>query len=97
MSSIKQHTPKVVFYDDAPTFGGHEVMILNALCGLIKRNACQITFIYSSTNVRLEKKLRALQVHGASLSLMPLSYASGRLQFLRTVCAIRHLKRLRGL
>jgi glycosyltransferase involved in cell wall biosynthesis len=86
---------RLVFYDDASVYGGHEVMILNALRHLVQLDAYEIVFIYSASNDRLGAELKLLQANCPKLSLVPFSYASGKLQFLRTLWAVGPQRGLR--
>jgi glycosyltransferase involved in cell wall biosynthesis len=86
---------RLIFYDDAPVYGGHEVMILNALRHLTQVDTYEILFIYSASNFRLESELKMLLVNCPRLSLVRFPYTSGWLQFLRTLWAVKPLRDLR--
>lgn len=82
---------QLVFYDDAATFGGHELMTLRLVEFLAARQACEITFIASRLNTELCRRLGEV-VPKIKLLLTP--YTSGRGQWLRTYLSIRALLRL---
>ena len=82
---------QLVFYDDAATFGGHELMTLRLVDFLAARQACEITFIASRLNTELCRRLGEV-VPKIKLLLTP--YTSGRGQWLRTYLSIRALLRL---
>lgn len=84
----------LVFYNDAPTFGGHELMVLRLVDHLARQAKYSITFIASERNSELCRRLAAVQP-GIQLRLTP--YTSGPGQWLRTyfsLGALLHLRRL---
>lgn len=85
---------RLLFYDDSPVYGGHEIMIINSLEYLLKTDIYEISFIYSPINIRLESELIKIRYIYPKLMLIPFKYTSGRLQFLRTLWAIRPLQKL---
>ncbi len=87
---------RVLIYDDAAVFGGHEEMTLNALQWLIVAGDYEIGFAYSRQNVSLESRLEELALHSGSLQLLPFSYTSRSLQFLRTPFAFKASRTLRA-
>jgi glycosyltransferase involved in cell wall biosynthesis len=90
-------TRRLLFYDDSPDFGGHEVMTLGILEYLLETREYDISFIYSLRNRGLENGLAAVQSRFPGLVLEQTSYTSGRLQFLRTLVAIKALRHTREL
>lgn len=75
---------RVLFYDDVAVFGGHEEMTLNALQSMANSGDFEIGFVYSRKNVSLESRLRKLANRYPCLQLLPRTYTTGSLQFLRT-------------
>lgn len=95
--SLNSTATRLLFYDDSPVYGGHEVMILGILEYLMETGRHDIAFIYPPGNSRLERELTRIQSRFPSLVLVQSSYSSGRLQFLRTFLAIGALRRTREL
>ncbi len=85
---------RICFYDDAPTFGGHELMSLRLVEQLASQGQSEITFIASRLNTELCRRLAAL---APRLTLLPTPYTSGRGQWLRTWLSIGPLLQLRRL
>lgn len=90
-------TQRVLFYDDAPTYGGHEAATLSMISHLLGEHQWEICFIYSPANMRLEAELQCLRASFPGLRLVTFPYTSGRLQFLRSRLAFGALRRLRAL
>ena len=90
-SEILNNSPtgRLLFYDDSPDFGGHEVMTLRIVEYLLETREFDISFIYSLRNRLFENELAAIQSRFSGLVLEPSSYASGRLQFFKTLVAVR--------
>ena len=85
---------QLVFYDDAATFGGHELMTLRLVDFLAARQACEITFIASRLNTELCRRLGDI-VPKIKVLLTP--YTSGRGQWLRTYFSVKSLLQLLSL
>jgi glycosyltransferase involved in cell wall biosynthesis len=84
----------ICFYDDAATFGGHELMALRLIEQLARQGECQITVIASRSNSELCRQLAAV-VPQVKLHLTP--YTSGRGQWLRSWLSFGPLLQLRRL
>lgn len=92
---------KILFYDDAPFFGGHEAMTLNAVeyITLSSGTDANVSFVFHSGNSNLRRRLEALAQKSQTLSLYPIEYRSRRLQHFRTmfsrrkICIIKSLIR----
>lgn len=82
---------QLVFYDDAATFGGHELMTLRLVEFLAARQACEITFIASRLNTELCRRLGDIV---PKIKLLPTPYTSGRGQWLRTYLSVKSLLQL---
>lgn len=85
---------RICFYDDAPTFGGHEFMALRLIEHLCRDGGCEITFIASRLNTELCRQLTTV---APQVKLLPTMYTSGRGQWLRTWLSIVPLLHLRQL
>lgn len=84
-------TTKVLFYDDAPNFGGHELMTMRLLEQMERQSDHEIAFVISWANQEL---LRQIETFAPSVRVLPQTYASGRGQWLRTYVSIIPLLRL---
>ena len=84
----------LAFYDDATTFGGHELMVLRLVEHLAQQGKHRLTFIASSLNTELCRRLSEV-LPPIELQLTP--YSSGQGQWVRTYLSIRPLLQLRRL
>lgn len=84
-------TAKVFFYDDAPNFGGHELMTMRLVEHMVRQARHEIGFVTSGLNREL---CRQLDRFAPSVRVLPQPYASGRGQSLRTYVSIEPLLRL---
>ena len=87
----------IVFYSDAPVFGGHEVMFVNVLKHILSVKAWKLGIVYCYKNKKLESELEQLKNIYPELVLFPDIYASSRLQYLRTFWSFRARRRIRSL
>ncbi len=85
---------KVLFYDDAPDFGGHELQTMAAVRHLLAQADTEVGFIYFPGNARLAKHILALAARYPRFSPLPQDYASGGFQFLRTLLSVRATGRI---
>lgn len=85
---------RLFFYDDAPTFGGHEVMTLRLVEFFADQRKYDITFVASALNLELCRRLSGVS---PPIRIVQTAYTSGRGQWLRTYCSIGPLLRLRRL
>ncbi len=88
---------RVLIYDDSAVFGGHEEMTLNALQRMVVVGDYEVGFVYCRQNVSLESRLQGLALQSGCLQLLPFSYTSRSLQFLRTPFAFRASRSLRAI
>ncbi len=72
---------KLVFYNDSPVFGGHEIMTLYAIEALISESDILVDFIYCQENIQLEQKL--LQIKTNKLILSKINISTRKLQGIR--------------
>lgn len=85
---------RICFYDDAATFGGHELMTLRLVEQLAAAGTYDITFIASRKNAELCRRLASAV---PQVRLLLTSYTSARGQWLRTYLSIKPLLHLRQL
>lgn len=85
---------KVLFYDDAPDFGGHELQTLAAVRHLVAQPDTEVGFIYFRGNARLAKPIAELAAQFPRFSALPQDYASRSFQFLRTLVSWRAIRRI---
>ncbi len=85
---------KVLFYDDAPDFGGHELQTLAAVRHLVAQPNTEVGFIYFKGNARLAKPIAELAAQCPRFSALPQDYASRSFQFLRTLFSWRAIRRI---
>jgi glycosyltransferase involved in cell wall biosynthesis len=76
---------RVLFYDDAAEFGGHETMTLAAVRYIASQPNIEVGFIYFRGNLRLARQIADLAAQYPRLTPMPQDYASRAFQFLRTL------------
>ena len=66
---------KILFYDDAPGFGGHEVTVVDAIKYIINSHPdIEVSFIYWEENKRLEERLELLKKEGGHIETYPYHY-----------------------
>ena len=85
---------KILFYDDAADFGGHELMTIAAVRHAVAQPNVQVGFIFFRGNTRLAEKIAELAAQYPSLKPMPQDYASQRFQFFRTLVSGRSIRRI---
>jgi glycosyltransferase involved in cell wall biosynthesis len=73
----------LLFYDDSPVFGGHEVMSLLGLEAVLADFAGPVHFIASSANGKLCEKVAALASDHPQLVLEKVDWQSSKLEALR--------------
>lgn len=85
---------RVLFYDDAPDFGGHELQTLAALRHMVAQPNTEAGFIYFRGNARLAKHITELAAQYPRFSALPQDDASGSFQFLRTLVSFGAIRRV---
>jgi glycosyltransferase involved in cell wall biosynthesis len=85
---------RVLFYDDAPVFGGHEILTLAAVRHIAMQPDTEVGFIFFRGNQRLSTQITELSAQCPSLLPMPQDYASRGFQFLRTLLSVRAIRRI---
>ncbi len=73
----------ILFYDDSPIFGGHEVMSLLGLEAVLTNFSGPVHFIASSSNGKLCEKVAAIAEKHPHLSLEQVGWHSSKLEALR--------------
>ncbi len=73
----------ILFYDDSPVFGGHEVMALLGLEAVLADFAGPVHFIASAANEKLCEKVTAIAAIHPQLALEKVGYQSSKLEALR--------------
>lgn len=74
---------KILFYDDSPVFGGHQVMSLLGLDAVLSSSNNPVVFFATAANSRLIGKLQELAARHPHLSVMELPWHSSKLEALR--------------
>jgi glycosyltransferase involved in cell wall biosynthesis len=85
---------RVLFYDDAAEFGGHETMTLAAVRHIASQSDMAVGFMHFHGNLRLARQIAELAAEYPNLTPMPQEYASRALQFLRTLISWRAIGRI---
>jgi len=91
------HPLKVLFYDDAPDFGGHELLTLAAARYIASQPNVEVGFIFFRGNARLSRQIADLATQWPGFTPMPQDYASRQFQFLRTLVSGRAIRRIAAL
>ncbi len=73
----------ILFYDDSPVFGGHEVMSLLGLEAVLTEFSGPVRFIASSANAKLCEKVAAIAAKHPQLTLELVGWHSSKLEALR--------------
>jgi len=73
----------ILFYDDNPDYGGHQIMACLAVEALAKNPAWKTLFFCNPGNIRLAERLAQIQNSGGSLEIIPSPFATRKLQGLR--------------
>ena len=73
----------LIFYDDSPVFGGHEVMALLGLEAVLAEVSEPLHFFAAAANVKLCTKVAALAASHPHLRLETLGYHSSKFEALR--------------
>lgn len=84
----------ILFYDDSPVFGGHEVMTLLGLKALLKAHPGQVRFISSTANSKLRENLSSIAADHPNLALELVDYHSSRLEALRNLVKPSRIRQL---
>ncbi len=85
---------RVLFYNDAPNFGGHELQTLAAVRHMVVQPDTEVGFMYFRGNARLAQPIAGLAAKFPRFNPLPQDYASGGFQFLRTLLSVRAIGRI---
>ena len=85
---------RILFYDDAPDFGGHELQTLAAIGHIVSQPSVEVGFMYFRGNARLGQRIAELAAQFPRLTLHPQDYASGRFQVFRTLLSLRARRKI---
>ena len=88
---------RILFYSDAPEYGGHEAMTLKAATYLSSRNECDVAFAHYQGNSRLSQKLAEHTGQSSSLTPLQIPFRSRTLQSLRSFVCRGELRRIQSL
>ena len=85
---------RVLFYDDAPDFGGHELMTLAAVRHIASQPNMEVGFMFFRGNARLSRQIADLAAACPRFKPLPQDYASRRFQVFRTLVSGRAIRRM---
>ena len=85
---------KILFYDDAPDFGGHELQTMAAVRHIAAHPNVEVGFIYFRGNERLAKLIAEVAGLRPNFKAMPQNYASLKFQVFRTLLSRREIKQI---
>ena len=83
---------KILFYDDAVDFGGHESMTMAAVRHAVAQPNVKAAFMFCRANARLSRQIAELAAQCPAFEPLPQSYASGRFQAFRTLVSGRAIR-----
>lgn len=87
----------VLFYTDAPEYGGHEAMTVEAARCLCHDPKMTVSFVFYARNKKLRGELESIPRSSGNLTLMPLEFKPKSLQALRSLISWRKIRRLQTL
>jgi len=88
---------RVLFYSDAPEYGGHEAMTAEAVGHLCRRDELEVSFAYYEGNDRLCGKLESIKNATGNLRLIAIPFRSRSLQAVRTLFSRGQIRRIEAL
>ncbi|HNX58640.1 MAG TPA: glycosyltransferase, partial [Spirochaetota bacterium] len=91
---IAKSADMLVFYDDSRTFGGHEIMFLEGLKGILADRNTNCAVIISAFNAALKERLEAMYESSPRLSLYEIRHSSSRFASVMTFISPFRLIRL---
>lgn len=75
----------LLFYDDSPVFGGHEVMALAGLEAVLASTAAPVLFLASVANSKLLSRLKEMAIQHPQLKIQTVEWHSSKLEALRNM------------
>lgn len=88
---------RVLFYSDAPDYGGHEAMTSEAAAYLCHKNEFAVSFAYYQGNIRLRQKLDVIRIASGNLVMIPIPLRSKNLQAARSFLFRRETAKIEAL
>jgi glycosyltransferase involved in cell wall biosynthesis len=85
---------RILFYDDAADFGGHELQTLAAARYIASQPDTDVGFVFFRGNARLAQRIAELAAQCPRFKPLPQDYASGQFQFIRTLLSGRTIRRI---
>lgn len=76
---------KILFYNDAPDFGGHEVMSVEAVKYLLTKKNIDLIYMFYERNERLHQRLTLIQGDNEHIELLPTKYKTRPAQGILTI------------
>jgi glycosyltransferase involved in cell wall biosynthesis len=87
---------RVLFYDDAPDFGGHELQTLAAARYMASQPGIEVGFIYFRGNARLSRQIADSAARNSNFKPLAQDYSSKQYQFVRTLLSGHAIRRIAG-
>jgi glycosyltransferase involved in cell wall biosynthesis len=87
---------RILFYDDAPDFGGHELQTLAAARHMASQPGIEVGFMYFRGNARLSRQIADSAALNSRFKPLAQDYASKQFQFVRTLVSGRAIRRIAG-
>lgn len=84
----------LLFYDDSPVFGGHEVMTLAGLEAILQRSTEPLLFFASQANDKLLARLDEISSRFPQLKIIKLPWESSRFESIRNRFLPSRIKKL---
>jgi glycosyltransferase involved in cell wall biosynthesis len=84
----------VLFYDDSPVFGGHEVMALAGLEAVLSAASTPVRFLASHANAKLVARLHEMAVRHPQLTVETLAWESSKIEAARNLFLPFRVRRL---
>jgi glycosyltransferase involved in cell wall biosynthesis len=85
---------KILFYDDAPDFGGHELQTMAAVRHIAAQPHMEVGFVYFRGNDRLSKLIAEVAAQRPNFTALPQDYASRKFQVFRTLVSRRAIRQM---
>ena len=83
---------RILFYDDAVEFGGHELMTMAGVRHAVAQANVEAGFMFFRGNVRLSKQIADLAVQCPSFKALPQDYVTRPFQVFRTLGSVRGIR-----
>ena len=83
---------RILFYDDAVEFGGHESMTMAGVRHAVAQPNVEVGFMFFRSNARLARQIDDLAARCPAFKSLPQGYASRRFQAFRTLVSGRAIR-----